>query len=394
MLAVTVNDRPLNVSAVVERGRVLLPMRATFTALGATISYDAGGNTIVARTPAHTLRLRIGAKTANVDGHPVTLDVPAHVIAARTYVPLRFVAQAMGAVVGYDAAAQMVTVTSVQPLSVSRVTALNPAPDAAVPSAFPTISATLDGTTATQNEISLSIDGVDVTSLATFDGTTITYMPRAGLARGTHSVVFSGRTIGGEPFSAQWSFATSLAAPPDAGAFRSDDYRFYASGPANYYAGDWMHFVLIAPPNGHAEVRLCNLGSFPLLGNSGGMMYTIDIPAPSGVWIPSCPVTAVYTSWNGTRTYVPVPIFIGLYTKPNPLRTPKPHSTQRPLPPEPRKPPQSTPAPPPPTPRPVTPPPATPPPATPPPATPHPITTPVPTHRPLPIPRPRRTPIP
>lgn len=390
MLAVTVNDHPLNVSAVVERGRVLLPMRATFSALGASISYDPGGNTIVTRTPAHTLRLRIGANAASVDGRPVTLEVPARIIAARTYVPLRFVAQAMGAVVGYDAAAQMVTITSVQPLSVSHVIALNPAPDAAVPSAFPTISATLDGKTATQSEISLSIDGVDVTSLATFDGTTITYMPRAGLPRGTHSVVFSGRTIGGEPFSAQWSFATSLAAPPDAGAFRPEEYRFYASGPANYYAGDWMHFVLIAPPNGHAEVQLCNLGSFELLGNSGGMMYTTSIPAPSGVWIPACQVTAVYTSWNGTRTYVPVPVFIGLFTRPNPAHTPKPHSTQRPLPPEPRKPPQSTPAPPaPPTPR-----PATPPPATSPPATPRPITTPAPTHRPLPIPRPRRTPVP
>jgi hypothetical protein len=384
MLAVTVNDRPLNVSAVVERGRILLPMRATFSALGASISYSPSGNTIVARTSLHTLRLRIGANVADVDGNPVHLDVPAHTIAARTYVPLRFVAQAMGAVVGYDAAAQLVTVTSVQPFSASRVTALNPAPDAAVASAFPTISATLDGVTAAQGEVSLSVDGTDVTSLATFDGSTITYMPRAGMPRGTHSIVFSGRTIGGEPFSAQWSFATSLAAPPDAGAFRTDEYRFYASGPTNYYSGDWMHFVLIAPPNGHAEVQLCNLGSFPLLGNSGGMMYTTSIPAPSGVWIPACQVTAVYTSWNGTRTYVPVPVFIGLYTQPNPARTPKPHSTQRPLPPEPRKPPQ-TPAPPPrPTPR----------PATPPPATPRPVTTPVPTHRPLPIPRPRRTPVP
>jgi hypothetical protein len=390
MLAVTVNDRPLNVSAVVEHGRVLLPMRATFSALGATISYDPGGNTIVARTPAHMLRLRIGADTASVDGHSVRLDVPAHTIAARTYVPLRFVAQAMGAVVGYDAPAQLVTVTSVQPHSASPVSALNPAPDAAVASAYPTISATLDGVTATQGEVSLSVDGVDVSSLATFDGSTITYMPRAGMARGTHSVVFSGHTIGGEPFSAQWSFATSLAAPPDASAFRPEEFRFYASGPATYYAGDWMHFVLIAPPNGHAELQLCNLGSFQLLGNSGGMMYTTSIPAPAGVWIPACQVTAVYTSWNGTRSYVPVPVYIGLYTRPNPARTPKPHSTQRPLPPEPRKPPQ-TPAPvaAPPTPR-----PAAPPPATPPPATPHPITTAPPAHRPLPVPRPRRTPIP
>ena len=383
MLAVTVNDRPLNVSAVVERGRVLLPMRATFAALGATVSYDAKGNTIVARTPQHTLQLRIGAEVANVDGNSVRLDVPAHTIAARTYVPLRFVAQAMGAVVGYDAAAQLVTITSTQRHSASRVSGLNPAPDAAIASAFPTISATLDGVTAAQGEVSLSVDGVDVTSLATFDGSTITYMPRAGMPRGTHSVVFSGRTIGGEPFTTQWSFATSLAAPPDASAFQPEEFRFYASGPANYYAGDWMHFVLIAPPNGHAELQLCNLGSFQLLGNSGGMMYTTSIPAPSGMWIPACQVTAVYTSWNGNRTYVPMPVYIGLYTRPNPAHTPNPRTTQRPLPPEPRKAPQ--------TPGPVLP---TPRPATPPPSTPHPIATPVPTQRPLPVPRPRRTPVP
>ena len=95
MLTVTVNDRPLDVAAVVENGRVLLPLRAAFAALGASIRYDSRKRIIVARSAARTLRLDVRGL---------------RVIANRTYVPLRFVAQSLGAVVGYDSHAQLVTI--------------------------------------------------------------------------------------------------------------------------------------------------------------------------------------------------------------------------------------------------------------------------------------------
>lgn len=352
MLTVTVNDRPLDVAAIVEHGRVLLPMRATFAALGASVGYDPRGRVIVARSALHALRLQIGAREAVVDGHSVRLDVPAQIVADSTYVPLRFVAQAMGAAVGYDAAARLVTVAwrgtlggTANARAVS-VVSLNPAPQSTMATAYPTISASLGTAAAARSDVTLTVDGEDVTALASFDGTTITYMPRAGLARGNHTVMFYGKTAAGQAFSASWSFETTLQAPPDAPAsFQDYGYQFYASGPQWYHAGDWMHFVLVAPPGGSAELDLCGLGYQYALFNSGsGTVYEAHFPAPYGYWIPSCNVTAVYTAWNGRRYYVPTPVIVGLFTRPHRHPRPKPTPTPIPIGPGPRHP-EPTPSP-------------------------------------------------
>lgn len=348
MVAVSVNDRPLEVSAIVERGRVLLPMRATFDALGASISYEANGRIVIAHTLNHSLRLPIGERSAQIDGQPVTLEVPARVLANRIYVPLRLVAQSMGAIVGYDARAQLVTVISQNAAGGVNVIALDPPDGAALSSAYPTISASLGSARAAHGDVSLRIDGEDVTPLASFDGSTITYMPRTGLTRGSHNVIFAGRTLQGGVFSARWSFATTLNAPPDAGPgmYSTYDYRFYMNGTNAFYPGDWMHFVLIAPPGGSAVLQLCDLGyQYPFWSGGSGAAYEANVLAPYGYWIPACQVTAIYTTWTGQRMYVPLPLTIGLYTNPNVApKSPRPVATTRPLPRSPRKP-EPTPAP-------------------------------------------------
>jgi Copper amine oxidase N-terminal domain len=337
MLTVTVNDRPIDVAAVVEQGRVLLPMRATFNALGATVGYDAQRRVIVARSGVHALALRIGSRSATVDGRVVPLDVPPRVVATRTYVPLRFIAEAMGAVVGYDARANVVSVVSnARSAARSRTTvvALSPSPSSIAHTAYPTISASLGAANASRDEISLTLDGEDVTALASFDGSTITYMPRIGLTRGRHTVLFSGRTLASQAFSESWTFVTSLQAPPDAPALNTYDFRFYSNGRTMYYPGDWMHFTLIAPPGGSAQLQLCNLGyQYALWNHGSGTLYEAHFPVPNGYWIPSCAVSAVYTSWNGQQYYVPIPVIIGIYTGPQNGRvgaTPAP--TARPIP--------------------------------------------------------------
>ena len=375
MLTVTVNDRPINLAAIVERGRVLLPMRATFGALGASVGYDPRGRVIVARSAEHALRLPIGSRTAIVDGHRVRLDVPARVIADRTYVPLRFVAQAMGAVVGYDARANLVSVVArtahagAARIHAVDVVQITPAASSVVSTAYPTISASLGTASASRGEISLSVDGEDVTALASFDGTTITYMPRAGLSRGRHTVSFSGRTLSNAAFTATWSFETTRQAPPDAPEFDTYNYHFYSSGPGIYYPGDWMHFVLIAPPGGSAQMNFCGLGyQYSLWNNGYGTVYEANVPAPNGYWMPSCTVTAIYTAWNGRQYFVPIPVVIALYTGQQPgVPTPKPSSHPIPYPGGPRR-------------------------------TPEPMPTrkpePAPTPKPTPVPTPKPTPVP
>lgn len=58
------------------------------------------------------MELTVGEKTAFLNDVPVSLEVPAQTVKGRTLVPLRFVSQALGANVNWDASSSTVTITS------------------------------------------------------------------------------------------------------------------------------------------------------------------------------------------------------------------------------------------------------------------------------------------
>lgn len=95
-------------------GRVLVPLRGVFEALGAQVDYQASTRTVLAARGTTNLRLQIGSATAYVNGNPVLLDVPAQVVLGRTLVPLRFVSEAMGAQVSWNPGTQTVSIISPQ----------------------------------------------------------------------------------------------------------------------------------------------------------------------------------------------------------------------------------------------------------------------------------------
>ena len=98
------NDRPLrtHVEPVLEDGRVLVPLRDIFEALGARVDYDHADRTITARRAGSVVHMALGSQSAVVDGHMVHLDVPADTIEGSTMVPLRFVSESLGAAVFYS----------------------------------------------------------------------------------------------------------------------------------------------------------------------------------------------------------------------------------------------------------------------------------------------------
>ncbi|MDQ3813838.1 MAG: copper amine oxidase N-terminal domain-containing protein, partial [Armatimonadota bacterium] len=57
-------------------GRVLVPMRGIFEALGASVQWDPGTQSITAQRGATTVEMGIGRRSANINGQPVTLDQP------------------------------------------------------------------------------------------------------------------------------------------------------------------------------------------------------------------------------------------------------------------------------------------------------------------------------
>ena len=96
--------------AFVQNSRVLVPMRDIFESLGATVSYNSLDRSIAAQRGTTIVRMLIGSRKASVNNVPVTLDVPAAIYSDSTYVPLRFVSEAMGADVKFDAYNSLVSI--------------------------------------------------------------------------------------------------------------------------------------------------------------------------------------------------------------------------------------------------------------------------------------------
>jgi heat shock protein HslJ len=86
-------------------GRVMVPLRAIIDWLGAGVQYDPAARRVAIERASGRVELTIGSSTATVGGRSVTLEAPAMEVSGRTFVPLRFVGEALGVEVGWDAAA-------------------------------------------------------------------------------------------------------------------------------------------------------------------------------------------------------------------------------------------------------------------------------------------------
>jgi len=111
-ISVTINGRALvmDTHPVVRDGRTLVPLRAIFEALGASVGWDAGTKTITGIRNEITVVLQIDNPIARVNSNAITLDVPPAVIGGRTLVPTRFIAESLGARVNWDGRTKTVSV--------------------------------------------------------------------------------------------------------------------------------------------------------------------------------------------------------------------------------------------------------------------------------------------
>lgn len=103
-VTIVINDKlvlPL-VSPFIENGRTLVPLRDVFENLNMNVYWDESTQTVTAKGDSNIITLQIGNKTAAVNGINKTLDVPAEVINGRTMVPVRFIAESIGADVNWD----------------------------------------------------------------------------------------------------------------------------------------------------------------------------------------------------------------------------------------------------------------------------------------------------
>jgi hypothetical protein len=235
-VSVTLNGSPLNLNpAPQERaGRVFVPLRGVFEQLGASVVYENG--TINAQGRGNrSVSLHIGSTQATVDGQPQTMDVAPFIIGASTYVPLRFVSQALGASVNYDASNRIVALGNggggggpqegppqapppramqpPPPLQHSPLTlaTVHPGRGEAVDARRPTIEADFGITQANPNSIRVEIDGLNVTDQASRSPHGVVYSPPSDLQSGKHDVRVAGTDANGLPFEGRWTFASGTS---------------------------------------------------------------------------------------------------------------------------------------------------------------------------------------
>ena len=98
--------------ATIVEGRTLVPLRAIFEALGASVEWDNVTRTVTSERGSDKISLTVGADTFYKNDEPIDLDVPAQIINDRTMVPARAIAEAYGVEVAWDAATRTVILTS------------------------------------------------------------------------------------------------------------------------------------------------------------------------------------------------------------------------------------------------------------------------------------------
>lgn len=93
-------------------GRVLVPLRAIAEALDAVVGWDGAAQRVTLTRGGHVVALAVGEQQATLDGQTITLDVAPILRDDRTLVPVRFISQSLGATVNWDGVSQTVIIVS------------------------------------------------------------------------------------------------------------------------------------------------------------------------------------------------------------------------------------------------------------------------------------------
>ncbi|OMF87587.1 stalk domain-containing protein [Paenibacillus sp. FSL R7-0273] len=100
-----------------QNGSVLVPFRALFEAMGLKVDWDPKTQTIKGSKPGTLIKLTVGSTTAEINGNQKKLTVAPSIINSSTYVPLRFIGEAVGAKVNWLADIQAVIIYTKQPFA-------------------------------------------------------------------------------------------------------------------------------------------------------------------------------------------------------------------------------------------------------------------------------------
>ena len=96
----------------IEEGRTLVPISHIARALGSEVAWNPDTRIVGFQKGSDIILLQIGSRSVTINGNRHTIDVPAKISESRTYVPLRFVSEALGANVEWVAETRTVLITT------------------------------------------------------------------------------------------------------------------------------------------------------------------------------------------------------------------------------------------------------------------------------------------
>lgn len=119
-ITVTVNGQEIdfsvydNVMPFIENDRTLIPIRAIAENMSFTVDWDGAERLVTVKNDSTDIVFVIDGAAATVNGEEISLDAPARIVDDRTFVPLRFVSENMGATVEWEEESRMITITTEQ----------------------------------------------------------------------------------------------------------------------------------------------------------------------------------------------------------------------------------------------------------------------------------------
>lgn len=107
------------VTAYAHDSRTFVPVRFVAERLGADVSWEGDTQIVVVEKDGHTIRMQVGSLNYTLDGQTKQLDVPAEYKAStggnsRTMVPVRFITEALGYQVEWEAECNLVVIAPPQ----------------------------------------------------------------------------------------------------------------------------------------------------------------------------------------------------------------------------------------------------------------------------------------
>lgn len=106
-ITVTLNGNAIDCAsygqeAEIVEGRTLVPLRAIFETLGASVEWDGTTKTVTSVLGETEIKLTVGEKALYKNGTALELDVPAQIMSGRTMVPVRAISESFGVTVAWD----------------------------------------------------------------------------------------------------------------------------------------------------------------------------------------------------------------------------------------------------------------------------------------------------